>query len=189
MAANPVTTDRSQREPRRPIWGPVVQVAYVVDDPERSAHLWCQRHGAGPFFFREHIAVSDVVYRGEPSTFDHSSAFGWCGEMMIELLVQHDRAPSAVTERFAPGESGLHHLACFVPDLDAALGSVESIGMSVAATARAGALRFAFVDDRAASGHHWELYEPTPHLLGFYAAVRNAAEMWDGAEPFRHGSP
>ena len=64
-----------------PVFGPTVQIAYVVTDPERAAHDWQRRHGAGPFFFREHIPVTDVMHRGVPSTFDHSSAYGWCGEL------------------------------------------------------------------------------------------------------------
>lgn len=175
--------------PTPPLLGPVVQVAYVVTDPERAAHRWSALHGAGPFFFRDHIAVTDVVHRGAPSMFDHSSAYGWCGEVMIELFLQHDRSPSAVTEHFPAGTTGLHHLACFVPDLAVALGTVDELGMSVATTARTGSVRFAFVDDRTASGHYWELYEPTAHLRSFYTAVRSASLGWDGTDVFRHGRP
>jgi Glyoxalase/Bleomycin resistance protein/Dioxygenase superfamily len=186
-----VTTGLSTVGPRANtlLFGPVVQIAYVVTDPEQAALRWHHRHGAGPFFFREHIEVSDVVHRGTPSTFDHSSAYGWCGDVMIELFLQHDRSPSAVTERFAAGETGLHHVACFVPNLDRALAATTDVGMSVATTAVAGSLRFAFVDDRKTSGHYWELYEPTPHLVAFYAAVRAAANDWDGTQPFRYGRP
>jgi Glyoxalase/Bleomycin resistance protein/Dioxygenase superfamily len=186
VTAHEASTDGAARSS---VFGPVVQIAYVVTDPERSASAWQHRHGAGPFFFREHIAVTDVIHRGKPSNFDHSSAYGWCGDVMIELFLQHDRSPTAVTERFEDGGTGLHHVACFVPDLDAALAGTEALGMSVATTARSGTTRFAFIDDRETSGHYWELYEPTEHLIGFYAAVRNAARTWDGTDPFRLGRP
>ena len=88
------------------MFGPVVQIAYVVPDPEAAAREWHERHGAGPFFLRHHIPVTDVMHRGHPSSFDHTSAYGWLGGVMIELFTQHDRSPSAVTERFAEGESG-----------------------------------------------------------------------------------
>jgi Glyoxalase/Bleomycin resistance protein/Dioxygenase superfamily len=171
------------------MFGPVVQIAYVVSDPRAAAQRWHERHGAGPFFLSEHIPVTDVIHRGAPSAFDHTSAYGWMpnafGGVMIELFVQHDRAPSAVTERFAADEGGLHHLACFADSLDASLAAAETAGLAVAMTAKAGSMRFAFVDDVADSGHYWELYEPTPHLRGFYEMVRDASTGWDGTEPVR----
>ena len=52
-------------------------------------------------------------------------------------------------------------------------------------TARAGGTTFVFIDDGAASGHYWELYEPTAGLVGFYDMVRDAAAGWDGESPVR----
>jgi Glyoxalase/Bleomycin resistance protein/Dioxygenase superfamily len=154
------------------MFGPPVQFAYVVDEPVRAAAHWEQQFGAGPFIVNEHIPVVDVVHRGVPSTFDHTSAYGWWGSTMIELFCQHDDEPSAVRERFAPGETGLHHVACFVDDYDAALQRASNAGLDIAMTARAGRTDFAFVDDVAARGHYWELYEGTEALRGFYDHVR-----------------
>ena len=152
------------------MFGPPVQIAYVVDDPQRAADEWESR-GAGPFIVREHIPVTDVVHRGTPSAFDHTSAYGWWGSVMIELFCQHNPSPSAVTERFGPGEGGLHHVACMVDDLSSALAQATAEGLDVAMTARAGSTEFVFVDDLAASGHYWELYEGSDALRGFYAHV------------------
>jgi hypothetical protein len=171
------------------VFGPVVQVAYVVDDPRAAALRWVERHGAGPFFVRDHIPVTDVVHRGRPSSFDHTSAYGWMdgpgGGFMVELFVQHDREPSAVTERFAVGETGLHHLACFCPSVPEAIERAAAAGLALAQDARAGTTRFVFVDDVASSGHYWELYEPSPGLRGFYDMVRDASLGWDGSDPVR----
>ena len=152
------------------MFGPPVQLAYVVDDPHRAAHLWDEA-GAGPFVVRDHIPVTDVVHRGTPSTFDHTSAYGWWGSVMIELFCQHDDAPSAVTERFAAGEGGLHHVACIVDDLPAALERADIAGLEISMSARAGTTEFVFVDDVAGRGHYWELYEGSEPLRGFYAHV------------------
>ena len=171
------------------MFGPVVQVAYVVDDPRLAAQRWVDRHGAGPFFVRDHIPVTDVVHRGRASAFDHTSAYGWMlgpsGGFMVELFVQHDRSPSAVTERFAEGETGLHHLACLAESVSDSIERAEAAGLSLAQSAMAGSTRFVFVDDVAQSGHYWELYEPTAGLLGFYDMVRAAAVGWDGSDPVR----
>lgn len=153
------------------VFGPPVQIAYVVDDPRAEAARWEQTYGAGPFVVREHIPVDHVVHRGRPSSFDHTSAYGWWGTVMIELFCQHDDAPSAVTERFGAGHTGLHHVACFVDDLATALARAADAGLTTAMTARAGATEFAFVDDVERRGHYWELYEGSPALRSFYAQV------------------
>lgn len=155
------------------MFGPPVQIAYVVDDPARSARIWESELGAGPFVVHEHIAVSDVVHRARPSSFDHTSAYGWWGSTMIELFCQHDRAPTAVTERFQPGETGLHHVACFVDHLGTALERAGATGLTVAMTARAGNTEFAFVDDVDRHGHYWELYEASERLRAFYDHIRS----------------
>jgi catechol 2,3-dioxygenase-like lactoylglutathione lyase family enzyme len=162
-----------------------VQVAYVVDDPEAAAHVWAERHGAGPFILSEHIQVTEVVHREIPSTFDHTSAYGQWGSIMVELFTQHGDAPSVVRERFSSGEGGLHHLAVFVDDLDAALAQAPSAGLDVAMTARSRTTRFAFLDAIGTLGHYWELYEPSPALLGFYELVRSSSLGWNGEDPVR----
>jgi hypothetical protein len=104
---------------------------------------------------------------------------------MVELFVQHDRSPSAVTERFAAGETGLHHLACFADSVPDSIACAGVAGLELSMTARAGSTTFVFIDDVAMRGHYWELYEPTPSLLGFYDMVRDASVEWDGRDPVR----
>lgn len=158
------------------MFGPTVQIAYVVDDPHLAAAAW-ERRGAGPFVIRDHIEVTEVVHRGEPSSFDHTSAYGWWGSTMIELFCQHDDEPTAVTERFGRRgpdgrrAGGLHHVACFVESFDTSIDSAARLGLEVAMTARAGSTRFAFVDDVARHGHYWEIYEGSEALRGFYDHV------------------
>jgi hypothetical protein len=167
------------------LFDPVVQIAYYVDDPAAAAQEWATERGAGPFFLRRHIPVTDVTHRGAASSFDHTSAYGWWGDIMVELFTQHDDAPSAVRERFASGETGLHHLACFVDEIHAALARCEAAGLTVAQTAYAGTTLFAFVDDVTRHGHYWELYEGSERLRGFYAMVRQASVGWNGDDPVR----
>ncbi len=166
-------------------FGPAVQIAYVVSDPEAAAHEWARNFGAGPFFLNRHIPVSRVTYRGTPSAFDHTSAYGWWGSIMVELFCQHNSDPTAVTERFAPGTGGLHHMACIVPNLAEAIRRAETAGKEVAQSAQAGTTTFVFIDDVATTGHYWELYESSPGLLGFYAMVKDAHDNWDGTNPVR----
>jgi hypothetical protein len=168
------------------VLGPPVQIAYVVDDVWKAADSFAKRFGAGPFFVMEHITVTDVFYRGEPSVFDHSSAYGQWGKVMVELFVQHNDDPTAVRQMYRQGETGLHHLAYFAEDFEGTARRLTELGFPQAQIAKTGRGNpFAFHDATAELGHMIELYEPLPGIVDFYAMVASAAESWDGSEPAR----
>jgi hypothetical protein len=166
--------------------GAPVQVAYVVSDVEAAAHAWCRDFGAGPFFVRRHIELVDVMYRGRPGTFDHSSAYGQWGSLMVELIVDHGSSESPIRDVYGPGETGLHHLAFVVDNLHEVAKSQVALGCRIAMSARtAGGTQFHFVDTMATHGHMLELYERSERLRKFYSQVAAAAQEWNGDEPVR----
>jgi hypothetical protein len=167
-----------------PVLSAPVQVGYVVNDVFEAAARFSARHGAGPFFVLEHIPCVEVLYRGQPGTFDHSAAYGQWGELMVELFVQHDDEPSAVREMYAAGQEGLHHMAYFVDDQPAVAAQLEALGFPQAQIGWAnGRTRFAFHDARAELGHYIEIYPGAPGTKAFYKMVRDAAQHWDGKDP------
>ena len=166
----------------------VRQLAYKVNDLEAAAEAHHRAFGSGPFFVMRHVALASSMYRGTEQPFDHSSAYGQWGSVMIELVVQHNPDPSALHDMFPHREraEGLHHTALFVDDLHAEIARFEAAGaplaqLSVTQTGTA----FAFVDTRASLGHMLELYEPTAQLTGFYDFVAAAAQGWDGRDLIR----
>jgi hypothetical protein len=162
-----------------------VQIAYHVPDPAAAARELAAKRGWGPFFLFEHIPLASCLHRGAPAVFDHSSAYGQAGELMVELITQHNDGPSALRDLFAPHERGVHHVACFVDDVAAALAEQRAAGAEVALDATtANGTRFAMVDTSAELGHMLELYERA-RLAPFYALVREAARGWDGRDPVR----
>lgn len=163
-----------------------IQIAYHVPDPERAAHECARDFGWGPFFLFEHIALSRCMYRGAPAVFDHSSAYGQAGDLMIELITQHDDAPSVLRDLFARDAVGVHHIAHFVPNLHDALNEARATGGEIALDAcTATGTHFAMLDTSRRLGHMSELYEAAGDLLKFYRYVRRAAQGWDGADPLR----
>jgi hypothetical protein len=163
-----------------------VQLAYHVPDPIEAAHRLARDHGWGPFYLMEHIALEAVRYRGSPGRFDHTSAYGQAGEMMVELIMQHDDTPSALRDCYAAHESGLHHVACFIPDLGAALAGFAARGVEAALEARTTTgVSFAMLDTRRDFGHMLELYEADEALSRFYGFIRRKSLDWDGEQPLR----
>lgn len=162
------------------MFGAPVQIAYATNDVHTAARSWAER-GVGPFFVIEHIALDHVEIDGVPAMFDHSSAYGQWGTLMVELVQQHEPGPDPVV-----GDSGLHHIAFFVDDFDHASRSLigDGFGRRLRASTSGGQW-FAFHDARASHGHLVEIYEHTERLAGFYAMVRDAAVDWDGRDPIR----
>ncbi len=162
-----------------------MQIAYSVPDVDAAATRWATDFGAGPFFVRRHIEGHDVVYRGAPAVFDHSSAYGQWGSLMVELMQDHGTGPSIVRERYGVNDTGLHHMAFMVQNLDTATAHLASLGFELAMSARSTKTRYHFVDTVATLGHMAELYEQSDRLESFYAFVRDAAVGWTGDDPVR----
>ena len=170
--------------------GAPVQVAYAVPDAMVAAAVWVSDFGAGPFFVRPHIELVDVVYRGRPGVFEHSSAYGQWGSLMVELVTDHGNGDSPIRDVLAPGASGLHHLAFIVDDLHETLKALVAEGHEIALSARTvNGTEFHFVDTRSTLGHMVELYQRSDRLSDFYSMVARAADGWRGDAPIRMLTP
>jgi catechol 2,3-dioxygenase-like lactoylglutathione lyase family enzyme len=150
-------------------FGPPVQIAYSVADVDDASRLWQEQFGAGPFVIRRHIELGAVRVSGQPGSFDHSSAYGQWGDVMVELVQQHTPVLGA--------PQGIHHCAYFVEDMDAAQRSLIDAGFAEVLWAQVSGstTTFAFHDATSVLGHLIEIYEGTPRLREFYAHIRSLA--------------
>ena len=159
----------------------IIQNAYYVSDLDtaiaRFHHLW----GLGPFFVRRHIALENVAYRGGPSELDISAAYTQSGDIMIELVTQHNDAASTFRDRFNATESGFHHVALAFGDHDQQVQRFNALGYASVTSFKTAEGRGAtYLDTVAAIGHATEIYIVNDSLIELYANVRNAAENWNG---------
>lgn len=156
------------------VLGHPVQIAYAVpssEDLRSAADDFRSRTGAGPFLVLEHIELESATIDGVPSSFDHSSAYGQWGSIMVELVQEHT-APLV--------SGGIHHLAFMVESLETAVRFCRTHGWPVLLDATTvGGQRFVFCDARTDLGHLIELYEPTPSLTAFYDRIRSLATKFD----------
>lgn len=160
---------------------PIRQVAYFCADVRKAALAHHAAFGSGPFFVADHIPLARAVHRGVERLLDHSSAYGQWGEMMVEFVAQNNPGPSPFHDLYPEGSGrfGLHHVALFVEDVDAALADFAARGAPCALRAEmTDGFVFAFADTTATLGHMTELYAPVPVLTGFYAMVAEAARAW-----------
>jgi hypothetical protein len=158
-----------------------IQNAYFVADLDAAIDRWHERWGLGPFFVRRHIELAHVRYRGKDASLDISAAYVQAGDIMVELVTQHDDAPSAFRDMFGTGQEGFHHVAVVPDDYDALLGRYAEAGFEVATELRTASGRgAAYVDTRPWLGHFVEVYWPTEGLSRLYREVAAAASSWDG---------
>ena len=83
-----------------------VQLAYFVSDILASALRAAETLGAGPFFVIEGIRLESAEHRGQSCDFVHSSAYGQCGDLMMEFVQQADDGPSPFRDLYESGEGG-----------------------------------------------------------------------------------
>ncbi len=159
----------------------VVQLAYHVADLDRAVARFHQRFGLGPFLVRRRIALGEVCYRGAPAALAISVAHAQWGQVQLELVTQHDDAPSAFRDAFPAGVEGLHHVAIVPEDHEAMVAHYVGAGFPVVTELTTAEGRgAAYVDTRAALGHMVEIYRANPSLHQLYARVAGMAARWDG---------
>ena len=159
----------------------IIQNAYYVSDLDLAITRFHNLWGLGPFFVRRHIGLENVVYRGEPAALDISAAYTQAGDIMIELVTQHNNAPSIFRDRFAAHESGFHHVALDFGDHDSQVKSFNNRGFESVTSFKTSEGRGAtYLDTFDLLGHATEVYRVNDSLRALYANVRSAAETWNG---------
>ena len=172
------------------IFGPTRQLGLVVRDFDQTLRQWTEIQGIGPFYFFREMPVSDYRYQGrdaEPPIV--SIAFGYSGDLQIEIIHQHNSAPSCYLDFLASGREGLHHISGFAdrPGFDDVYARAREAGLSAVHEGAIGDVRFAYFDtERAAGGITCEISESDmaePRAL--FDRMRQAAFEWDGTDPLR----
>jgi catechol 2,3-dioxygenase-like lactoylglutathione lyase family enzyme len=166
--------------------GQIMQLAFVPADFDAALAFWTGTMGAGPFFALDHVALEDVRYMGAPATIDFSMALGYWGDMQIELIRQHNDAPSIYKAWRDQGHEGLHHVCILIDDMAEARAVCAADGLTIAQEGRvSGGGEVIYVDTGGGPGTLVEMLKPGAGTEGFFAMMRDAAKGWDGSEPLR----
>ena len=166
--------------------GAVMQLAYVPADFDATLNYWIEVMGAGPFFALDHVKLEGVMYRGQPSDIDFSMVLGHWGDLQIELIRQHNDAPSIYKTWRDEGREGLQHVCILVDDMALARGVCAKAGAKVAQEALVpGGGEVVYVETGGGPGSMVEILKPAPGGREFFAMMREAARDWDGSDPMR----
>jgi methylmalonyl-CoA/ethylmalonyl-CoA epimerase len=166
-------------------FGPIRQLAFVPTDFTAALKFWTTVMGVGPFFYLEHLPLTNVYYRGRPIEIDCSAALAFWGDLEIELLQQHDPRPSLYQEWLGGGGTGLHHIRLGCDDLESARALCSQFGAEVAQEATMPAGGHYIMVDLHQGGPFIEFAELRPEFIEVFAHIKKCAVEWDGRDSVR----
>lgn len=160
----------------------IMQYSWIVNDLDEAARRWHHATGIGPFIVNRHIVTDNPRYRGTPGGCDLSTAIAQAGSVQVELVEQHDDAPSCYRDTVPAGTEKMHHAAIVVDDYDGVVARYAARGFDVAADGSFAGGRYCYVDTSAAIGHMIEVLETSKPMSAFFAMIAKSAKDWDGNE-------
>jgi hypothetical protein len=161
-----------------------MQVCWVVPDLPAAIDTWVSSAGVGPFYWFDGVPFTEGRHRGRPADFPQvSAAIAYAGDLQIELVQQDGDEPGVFRDLFAPGESGMHHMALVCDDYEAERDAYLAAGAELAFEGFAGSSRTSWVDTSPTLGFMVELVERSEMRDGFFAMMHKAAARWDGSDP------
>jgi hypothetical protein len=170
--------------PQTALPGAIRQLGYVVPDLDEAMRSWLAL-GIGPWWTIREMPQVAFRHRGEPTEPVLSIAFSNSGPMQLELIQQHDDAPTAYREFLDAGGQGFHHLGFWTDDFAASASAAEAAGLHTAQEGD-GMVRFAYYELNGATSTMLELMELTDSTRGLDDLVRGSAADWDGrTDPVR----
>ena len=163
------------------LYGPIMQMGFVVDNFEDPIKHWTEKLNVGPFFILEHLDLKDFHYRGNKSDIDFSVAISFSGDMQIELIKQHCDTPSIYNELSEIKRGDLHHICRLTPDINNDIKILENQGYKniQGGETEDGGIKFAYLDAQENYGSILELAELAEENLALTEAMKNASKNWD----------
>lgn len=164
------------------------QLGYVVPDLERAIDTWSRVRGVGPFFVAEKLEMPDFWFRGERSDPVCTLAIAYWGDLQLELVYQHNDAPSGYREFLEATGGGLQHHAYFSGDVAADAERCLAAGMRMLHDGLSPfdrATRFHYLETPGEIGTVQEVIQMTPTKRRNFATMKAAAAEWDSSRPWR----
>lgn len=159
------------------------QVGYVVKDIEAAMDYWVKAVGVGPWFYRKVVDTTEFNYYGKPSAFPELSiAVANSGDLQIELIQQHNDAPSLYLDTLAKNGEVAQHIAYWTLDeFDTYCAQLKATGHIEGHSGRMGQRgRFAYFVHPDCPSALVEVSELQGGKAEHFEKVKNAAMQFNG---------
>lgn len=173
------------------IFGPVRQLAYVVEDMDQAVERWHEQTGLRPFAVTpECRPFEGARYRGaDCSDILLRLGFAYIGDIQLELIQQLNEAPSIYREAMARGHTGLHHYGVCVEDFAAVRQDALNRGFTAVVDAGSDkAARMSYLESDQIKGLIFELIEWNRFSRPYFDGVRQFLSEADPAQ-LKHEFP
>lgn len=150
----------------------IFQIAYVVPDLHAATRFFKEKLGVPNFLVKEDIQGQEQTYRGKPGNFRHSIAFGYAGDMQIELIQSLSGASTYAEFLEQNPQGGVHHLGILVDDYNAGLTDMKSRGFEMVQSGRNGETRFAYFDVHRPVGTLMEIVCLAPQIKAAFERLK-----------------
>ena len=163
-----------------PRLGNILQFSYVVLDLDAAIEHWARVLQVGPFFVLEHVPYKTCRFRGKATDIDMSVALAYSGDTQIELVQQHNDAPSIFQEFLSERGEGLQHVGALSSDIDSDLAALAARGVVPVQDGEAqNGTRFAYVNSDRYPGTMLELFQVPAEIASAFEYMRGKAREWD----------
>jgi hypothetical protein len=164
-------------------FGPIKQVAWLVEDIEPSARRWSRFSGIGPWTIYRNVTLTGQ-YRGQPTVIVMDVALSYQDELQIELISPRSTTPSPYQDP-ETGKTlvGMHHVAWMTDDLARDKARGRERGLEIVFEATNAVTNVAYFASADEPGLLLEFMQASPMLLDGFEQGVAASRAWDGVEP------
>jgi Glyoxalase/Bleomycin resistance protein/Dioxygenase superfamily len=166
--------------------GPIMHNGYVVRDIAAAMQHWIEVWGVGPWFYIEHLPVTDFQYNGQPSPVELSIALANSGLLLVELIQQRNDAPSMYRDFLNAGHEGLQHVGYGTQQFEAdPLPRPRRVLSDRPVGARGAALAVRVLAPKSAHGYGRRAVRHEPWAAADLGAHRRSGAHlgWEGPDP------
>lgn len=168
----------------------IIQIAYTVADIEEGMRRYTELLHIGPWFLIGPFVPPKGVYRGAPTTMQVSLALAFTGQLMVELIAQHDQSPSVFQETLkARGAHGFHHWAIGARDFETTAAKYRARGYQEAFSDTAPdplGCRVIYFDTGRDLPGMLEIIEINPATEQAFHNIYQAGQAWNGKDHHVH---
>ena len=168
--------------------GSIIQIAYTVADIEKAMRYYADLLHIGPWFLIGPFVPPKGIYRGATTKMHVSLALAFTGQLMVELIEQHDEEPSVFRETLkARGAHGFHHWAIGARDFEKAAAQYRSRGYKEAFSDFAPmGFRVVYFDTSRDLPGMLEIIEMNAAAEEGFHGMYQASQEWDGKTHIVH---
>jgi catechol 2,3-dioxygenase-like lactoylglutathione lyase family enzyme len=149
------------------------QIGIIVADIHKAMAFFKDKLGVPEFLYIEKPDLQDETYLGKPAPLRLQQAFGWCGDMQVELI--QPIAGVSTYSKFLDHnpQGGIHHYGIEVADYAQGVKEMEAAGFTLVQGGRHHETRFAYFDTTGTIGTLTELVYLHPQEKAFMHSLKH----------------